>query len=200
MEVALKGISIGVMVSFLIGPIFLGLIDITITRGWKSGLAYILAIIVSDAALIILINEIFTEIHIEKFKFYVGLIGGIILMLFGVITFISKTNLKGVDTENVKTIGGAFLKGVSINLTNPFVIVWWMGLYTATAVQGYTSNEKFIYYFFILFTIFFFDLLKMRFGYYLKYNLSVEKLSMFKKLVGISLFIFGIVMMLRVLL
>ena len=70
MEVALKGISIGVMVSFLIGPIFLGLIDITITRGWKSGLAYILAIIVSDAALIILINEIFAEIHIEKFKFF----------------------------------------------------------------------------------------------------------------------------------
>jgi threonine/homoserine/homoserine lactone efflux protein len=198
MEVALKGLAIGVTVSFLIGPIFLGLVDITLSKGWKSGLAYILAVIISDIVLIMLVDNIFSRMDFDVYKFYIGFVGGMVLMLFGIATFFSKINLKKSRMEDIKTIGGAFIKGVSINILNPFVILWWIGLYTSTSVLGYTPTDKIVYYSCILLVVFLFDLLKMRFAFYLKYKLSIEKIAVVKKAAGIALFIFGIVMLARV--
>jgi threonine/homoserine/homoserine lactone efflux protein len=45
MEPLLKGIISGITISFLIGPIFLALADITITKGWRSGLSYIAGVL-----------------------------------------------------------------------------------------------------------------------------------------------------------
>lgn len=198
MEVAVKGLILGVTISFLIGPIFFGLVDITISKGWKSGLAYIMAVIFTDVLFIVAINKLFSQLNFEDYKFYIGLVGGIILMFFGLITFFAKASLKSIDIEDIKTISGAFFKGVVINGLNPFVIIWWIGLYTSTSILGYTFSDKFIYYFCILLMVFLFDLLKMRFAYYLKTRLSIEKIGIVKKVAGVALFLFGIVMITKI--
>ena len=155
MEPLLKGILAGITISLMVGPIFLALADITMSKGWRSGLAYVFGVIVSDIILIYCITS-------------------------------------------VKTIMGAILKGVTINIFNPFVTVWWITMYSTISIQYNSNSDKFLFYFGILWMVFLFDLLKMKFAYYLKQRLTLQNLGYLKKIVGVCLFLFGIGMIVKV--
>lgn len=198
MEVALKGIMLGTMISFLVGPIFFGLVDITISKGWRCGLGYILGVIISDVVLIVLVDSIFSTIDFESYQLAIGLVGGTVLLAFGFITFFSKVSNKSIDVKDIKTIMQAFAKGTTINVLNPFVILWWIGLYTTVSSQKYTTADKVLYYSCLLLMVFLFDLLKMRFAYYIKHKLSIDKLVIVKKIAGVALFVFGVALIVRV--
>lgn len=198
MEPLLKGIISGITISFLIGPIFLALADITITKGWRSGLSYIAGVLISDIVLIYLVETILQQFPFDSIKTQIGVIGGIMLIVFGLVTYFAKSNLKAQDVTSVKTLFQAFLKGISLNMFNPFVTVWWITMYTTVTINYDTFTDRFLFYFGILFMVFLFDLLKMRFAYYLKQRLTENNLSVIKKVVGVCLFVFGVVMIVKV--
>ncbi|HOY41760.1 MAG TPA: LysE family transporter [Chitinophagales bacterium] len=198
MEPLLKGIISGITISFLIGPIFLALADITITKGWRSGLSYIAGVLISDIVLIYLVETILQQFPFDSIKTQIGIVGGIMLIAFGIVTYFAKATLKAQDVTSVKTLFQAFLKGVSLNMFNPFVTVWWITMYTTVTINYDTFTDRFLFYFGILFMVFLFDLLKMRFAYYLKQRLTENNLSVIKKVVGACLFIFGVVMIVKV--
>jgi len=198
MEPLLKGIISGITISFLIGPIFLALADITITKGWRSGLSYIAGVLISDIVLIYLVETILQQFPFDSIKTQIGIVGGIMLIVFGIVTYFAKATLKAQDVTSVKTLFQAFLKGVSLNMFNPFVTVWWITMYTTVTINYDTFTDRFLFYFGILFMVFLFDLLKMRFAYYLKQRLTENNLSVIKKVVGACLFIFGVVMIVKV--
>ena len=58
MEPLFKGIISGITISFLIGPIFFALADITISKGWKCGLSYVFGVLLSDVIIIYLVETI----------------------------------------------------------------------------------------------------------------------------------------------
>ena len=199
MEPLLKGIALGITVSFLIGPIFFALADITISKGWRCGLAYVTGVITSDIVLIYFVERILNKFPFtHDLKFKIGIAGGLLLILFGVVTFFSKVNIKSFDVTTVKSLMGAFMKGVTINVLNPFVTIWWITMYTTVSVHYLNFSDKFLYYFGIIFMVFSFDLLKIRFAYYLKQKLTIDKLILLKKVVGVSLLVFGVVMIVKV--
>lgn len=198
MEPLLKGIISGITISFLIGPIFLALADITITKGWRSGLSYIAGVLISDIVLIYLVETILQQFPFDSIKTQIGIVGGIMLIAFGIVTYFAKATLKAQDVTSVKTLFQAFLKGVSLNMFNPFVTVWWITMYTTVTINYDTFTDRFLFYFGILFMVFLFDLLKMRFAYYLKQRLTENNLSVIKKVVGACLFVFGVVMIVKV--
>ena len=198
MEPLLKGIISGITISFLIGPIFLALADITITKGWRSGLSYIAGVLISDIVLIYLVETILQQFPFDSIKTQIGIVGGIMLIAFGIVTYFAKATLKAQDVTSVKTLFQAFLKGVSLNMFNPFVTVWWITMYTTVTINYDTFTDRFLFYFGILFMVFLFDLLKMRFAYYLKQRLTETNLSVIKKVVGACLFVFGVVMIVKV--
>ena len=198
MEPLLKGIISGITISFLIGPIFLALADITITKGWRSGLSYIAGVLISDIVLIYLVETILQQFPFDSIKTQIGIVGGIMLIAFGIVTYFAKATSKAQDVTSVKTLFQAFLKGVSLNMFNPFVTVWWITMYTTVTINYDTFTDRFLFYFGILFMVFLFDLLKMRFAYYLKQRLTENNLSVIKKVVGACLFVFGVVMIVKV--
>lgn len=198
MEPLLKGIISGITISFLIGPIFLALADITITKGWRSGLSYIAGVLISDIVLIYLVETILQQFPFDSIKTQIGIVGGIMLIAFGIVTYFAKATLKAQDVTSVKTLFQAFLKGVSLNMFNPFVTVWWITMYTTITINYDSFTDRFLFYFGILFMVFLFDLLKMRFAYYLKQRLTENNLSVIKKVVGACLFVFGVVMIVKV--
>lgn len=199
MEPLLKGIIAGITVSLLIGPIFLALADITISKGWRSGLAYVFGVIISDVILIYFIEKFLEQFPFDAtLKQQIGMVGGSLLILFGVATFFAKTSLKSVDVSSVKTLLGAFAKGIVINITNPFVTVWWITMYSTISINYTANTDKILFYFGILFMVFLFDLLKMRFAVYLKQRLSSQNLVYIKKIVGVCLFTFGLAMIVKV--
>ena len=199
MEPLLKGILAGITISLMVGPIFLALADITMSKGWHSGLAYVFGVIVSDIILIYCIETLLQQFPFDnELKQKIGLIGGVLLMVFGVVTYLARSNLKAVDVTSVKTIMGAILKGVTINIFNPFVTVWWITMYSTISIQYNSNSDKFLFYFGILWMVFLFDLLKMKFAYYLKQRLTLQNLGYLKKIVGVCLFLFGIGMIVKV--
>ncbi len=199
MEPLFKGIISGITISFLIGPIFFALADITISKGWKCGLSYVFGVLLSDVIIIYLVETILQQFTFDSIKTEIGLVGGILLIIFGVATFLAKTNIKSLDITNVKTLVGAFAKGVTINIFNPFVTVWWITMFTSVSIHYVRFSEKFLFYFGILLMVFLFDLLKMRFAYFLKQKLTANNLNKVKKFVGVCLFVFGLMMIVKVL-
>ncbi|HNY54731.1 MAG TPA: LysE family transporter [Chitinophagales bacterium] len=199
MEPLFKGIISGITISFLIGPIFFALADMTISKGWKCGLSYVFGVLLSDVIIIYLVETILQQFTFDSIKTEIGLVGGILLIIFGVATFLAKTNIKSLDITNVKTLVGAFAKGVTINIFNPFVTVWWITMFTTVSIHYVHFSEKFLFYFGILLMVFLFDLLKMRFAYFLKQKLTANNLNKVKKFVGVCLFVFGLMMIVKVL-
>ncbi len=199
LDAVFKGVLTGITVSFLIGPIFFALMELTIRKGWRSGLFYVWGVILSDVVLIYFLYKLMQRFDFTQYKFYIGLIGGAVLMVFGALTYYSKSDMQAVHIENIKTYIGAFLKGVTINLLNPFVVVWWIGVHTTIKAFDYTLTEQLGFYFSVLFMVFLFDLVKIRFAYYLKQRLQAHKLIWIKKIAGVCLFMFGVAMIIRVL-
>lgn len=198
MEPLLKGIISGITISFLIGPIFFALADITMSKGWRCGLSYIFGVIVSDIFIIYLVETVLQQFPFHTIKTEIGLVGGLLLIVFGIVTYLSKVSIKAFDITNVKTLFSAFLKGVTISLFNPFVTVWWITMYTTISIHYLLLFDKILFYFGILAMVFIFDLFKMRFAYFLKQKLTTANLILVKKVVGVCLFVFGIVMILKV--
>lgn len=199
MEPLLKGIISGITISFLIGPIFFALVELTIFKGWHCGLFYIFGVLISDVVLIYAVETILQQFPFEHIKTEIGFFGGILLIIFGVATFFTKAALEVANIKKIKTLFQSFLKGVTINVFNPFVTIWWITMYTTVSISYHNFSDKFLFYFGILIMVFLFDLLKMRFAYYLKQNLTIDKLLIVKKVAGICLFIFGIIMIVKVL-
>jgi threonine/homoserine/homoserine lactone efflux protein len=154
--------------------------------------------LISDIVLIYLVETILQQFPFDSIKTQIGVIGGIMLIVFGIVTYFAKATLKAQDVTSVKTLFQAFLKGVSLNMFNPFVTVWWITMYTTITINYDTFTDRFLFYFGILFMVFLFDLLKMRFAYYLKQRLTETNLSVIKKVVGACLFVFGVVMIVKV--
>ncbi len=198
MEPLLKGIISGITVSFLIGPIFFALADLTISKGWRSGLFYVFGVLISDVILIYAVETVLQQFSFDSIKTQIGIAGGVLLVLFGIATFFSKASLKSDDISTVKTLLSAFLKGVTINVLNPFVTIWWITMYTTVTINYIDFSNRFLFYFGILFMVFLFDLLKIRFSYYLKQKLTLHKIFLLKKVVGIILLVFGVVMIVKV--
>lgn len=199
MDPLFKGIISGITISFLIGPIFFALAEITITKGWKCGLSYVAGVLISDVLLIYLVETVLLQFPFENIKTQVGIFGGILLIIFGLASFFTKASIEYANIIRIKTLFQSFLKGVTINVFNPFVTIWWITMYTTISINFTVYGDKFLFYFGILLMVFLFDLLKMRFAYYLKQNLTIEKLLIVKKVAGVCLFIFGVVMMVKVL-
>ena len=198
MEALLKGIVSGITVSFLIGPIFFALVELTISKGWRSGLFYIFGVLISDVVLIYAVETILIQFSFDNIKSHVGLVGGILLIIFGMVTFFAKASTQATNITNIKTLFQSFLKGVTINIFNPFVTIWWITMYSTISIYYNSNTDKIFFYFGILLIVFLFDLLKMRFAYYLKQHLTLDKLLIVKKIVGVCLFIFGVVMIFKV--
>ena len=86
-----EGISLGLLLSLAAGPIFFMLIQLGIERGVVAGMTLSTGVLLSDVAYVILVYfgvEWLSEL--PDFKWYMGLIGGGILMVFGLATMLSK--------------------------------------------------------------------------------------------------------------
>jgi threonine/homoserine/homoserine lactone efflux protein len=199
----LEGVIIGLTIAILTGPAFFSLIQTSIHRGLRSGLLLALGIFLSDATLLVLCYLGASQIIYEGQNSLVfGIIGGTILIIFGIVTFRRKVHIENEYIQQVRKPSPAtyILKGFFLNFANPFLWIFWMGI-----VVGVTSNfgvdTTSIYLFFagILITTFSTDFLKCFISNKIKQYLNLKVLATINHLVGIALIIFGIVLIIRVL-
>jgi threonine/homoserine/homoserine lactone efflux protein len=200
----IQGIALGFTVAVMLGPAFFTLIQTSIHRGFKSGVLLALGIFFSDLGLVVLCSLGASQIVYEpKQKMILGIVGGIILILFGAFTFTRKVHIATEHTKETIKVPSPFTyiaKGFFLNFANPFIWIFWIGV---VGVVSSTYSERWdqTFFFFIgtLGTVLATDVIKSFIANRIKKMLKPHFMTWLNRLVGISLIVFGVLLMMRVL-
>lgn len=201
----LEGIILGFTLSifFGFGPALFALLQTTIYRGFLSGLLLAIGIFLSDLVLVgLCLAGALQIISKPENNLAFGLISGIILILFGIVSYTRKVEfnkenkIKKNDRPWLITYP---LKGFFMNIANPFVWIFWMGI-----VVGFTANyeaEKYailVFFGTALLTVLSTDILKCFASYKIKKFLTLKIIQRINHMAGIGLILFGLFLISRV--
>ena len=201
-----NGILMGLALAILVGPILFSLIQRSIEQGIKAGLWVAFGIWSSDVLFIVGIMIGVT--HIAKmiasplFEPILGVLGGLVLIGIGVGMFISKPAEKMEQEKGLKILSSEWRLGVEgfiINTVNPFSVIFWTSMITARSIEtDLFSMNSYLFFGSILGTIIITDTLKVVLAKKISTHLQPRHILKMRKISGIALFLFGIVMMIRV--
>jgi len=204
MQTIIEGVILGVTLSvfFSFGPALVAEIQTSILRGFWAAVLLAFGVFLSDAVLVTLGFVGAVQIF-ENNKTLLGLIGGVLLIIFGIVTYRRKVEVD-VDSQNpaLKQNNPGFLtyilKGFIINFTNPFVWIFWMGV-----VVGFTANYQadilllVVFFTAALGTVFLFDMLKIFSAYKVKKYIQTHNIVWINRFAGVGLVLFGIYLFIR---
>ena len=192
------GITLATLFGF--GPALLALVQTSINRGFKAGVALAFGVFLSDLFLVLLSFEgVIQVVEEPKNKLAFGLVSGLILIVFGIITYIRKPKTKAeeIKVKDPRTIT-YILKGFFLNVANPFIWLFWMGTMVAiTSNYGKDENAIMTMFAVTLLTVFLSDTLKSYLAGKLKPLLTERLLIFINSVAGIGLIIFGVSLMVR---
>ena len=200
----IEGIILGITLAFLIGPSFIALVQTSINNGFYAGIQFALGIALSDITLIALTYlGALQLVQSTQNQITVGIIGGVILMGFGVYTFTRKQKITTQVPIAVKVQSGKFFKhfskGFFLNIFNPFLLVFWIGVVgLASSKYGVHSREMLIFFTGAIGAVILTDIFKCFIAHRIKQHLNFKTLTVINRVVGICLVGFGIGLIIRV--
>ncbi len=203
MHALIEGAVLGLTLAFLFGfgPAFFALIQTALHRGFWQGILLAFGIFLNDLMIVVL--SLLGSVHLikgsENYKL-LGIIGGSILIIFGIVTFMRKpviNNNREPEADNNHPaiyIGKGFL----LNLANPFVWLFWLAV-TASATATYKADTYSLVVFFsmALAIIFSTDMLKVFMASRFKKLLTTSFLFLINKIAGAGLVAFGVFLIIR---
>jgi threonine/homoserine/homoserine lactone efflux protein len=204
MQTIFEGLILGLTLSvfFSFGPALVAEIQTSIHRGFWSAVLLAFGVFLSDAAIVAL-GFIGAVRIFENNKTLLGFIGGVLLVVFGIVTYRRKVAID-VDSHNpeLKHNNPIFLmyilKGYVINFTNPFIWIFWMGV-----VVGFTANYKadilllVVFFAATLGTVFLMDVLKIFSAFKVKKYIQTHNIVWINRIAGVGLVLFGIYLVIR---
>jgi threonine/homoserine/homoserine lactone efflux protein len=198
----IEGIILGLTLAVLLGPAMFALVQTSIHRGFRSGMQLAFGIFLSDVTLVFLcIIGAMQIVSGDKSRMTFGVIAGMILIGYGVFTFVRQTAFQRNGINDMGDPPGwvtYLLKGFFLNIANPFVWLFWMGV-TVGITSSYGDDTGYVTTFFAgaLFTVLLTDLLKAFIAKKIKHFLTPQIIHRMNQLVGILLFFFGVVLIVR---
>lgn len=197
MHPLLQGLFLGLTISVLPGAPLFTLLQTSIHRGLKSGFFLASGIFLSDVCVVYLTFLGALQFINQKHNYMIaGIIGGSILIGFGIYTFYHKTQIDENNMPVEVRVAGPItyiLKGFFLNIMNPFVWVLWISAMVGVS-SGFGDNKHGVALFFIgtLSAIFSSDLLKVFIANKIKQKLKPKLISHINHLVGLLLIVFGV--------
>ncbi|MDB2385634.1 LysE family transporter [Polaribacter sp.] len=201
-----NALLIGFFMSFMIGPVFFMLIQTSILKGARAAISFNAGVILGDICFI-LIAYYGSRSLLEKIKddprlFFMG---GLVLIIYGLITYLNKQNKKetieAVEKVKVPVKNNyikLFLKGFLLNFINIGVLAFWLGTVLLIGPTLDMQQDAIFWYFgTILFAYFSTDLIKIFLAKKLKSKLTPNVTYRIKKTMGILLIVFGFFLMLK---
>ena len=204
----IDGALLGLLVAISLGPAFFAIIQTGINQGFKHGLFFAIGVLISDIVLVIISYLIGASIFDDpKSKVFVGLIGGIILIIFGSVSWAKKPEILKRRSLKIKEIKAprlfAFpIKGFFMNIVNPFLYFFWfgaLGIVGKLAPEGKMLQSTVIFFSATFMVTFSTDLLKSYIGNKIKNFLNPRKEIVINKTVGVALVVFGIILVFKTL-
>lgn len=203
--IIVKGIFLGLTLSLLVGPLLFSLIQASIERGFRAGLACAAGIWLSDGLFVVAVlfgvRQIESMVNLPGFEKWAGLAGGLLLAGFGAGNFFSKSEAhfeKNGPTS--RSLFPYFMRGFLINSVNPFTVFFWLGITTAVIVPNrFSFSESLVFFAAMLGMLALTDLVKIFLAKKIGSWLTPGHLKLVRRVVGISLIGFGILLIFRVL-
>jgi len=135
-EAVIRGIGVGLVLTFLTGPVFFALIKTSIEKGFHAGIALALGVVTSDVVFVgaILFGSQYFDISSQD-KQHAGIVGCVILFGLGIYYIFKKSEVNYNNTVPSKLQRtGYFLKGFLMCILNPTLLFHW------TVVVGTAST------------------------------------------------------------
>lgn len=213
--ILLYGILFGVLLSFLIGPVFFVLLETSIKKGVKAAIFIDIGVLLSDI-LYLIAAYFFAQKILESLSenSYIKYIAAAVFIFMGILSIVKKqTPQKGkkididcLDTPSEmdsilfkkRTYLTYILKGIGLNAINPGVLVYWIAACTTATDELKIPENQLVYYFIAtLITMFGIDVLKIYFASKLKNKLTPKALHNIGVGVGAILIVFGVAIAFR---
>ncbi|MBK8969238.1 MAG: LysE family transporter [Lewinellaceae bacterium] len=164
----LEGALLGLSLSFMVGPLLFAIVQASLERGFRAGFALAAGIWTSDVLYITLVyhgvDALATLTALPHFRLWAGLLGGAVLVIFGLGTFLRKRvpiadthhttadrvldALDGPEAPGVEHnwmrwgYPGYWLRGFLLNTINPFTVFFWLGIASAVIVPNQWAPKE----------------------------------------------------------
>lgn len=207
LELIVKAVITGFILSVLIGPVFFMLLEISIRKGVRAALSFDLGVLLSDIIYILIALVFYNELDKiltgdQKYLFQLG--GGAVFVIFGIFILIKKPKT-GVDEENMSIQTKDYLmlglRGFLLNFANPAVIFYWLSVIALGAKGGdneaLSKEDLYLYIVLILVTFFSVDVLKMMGAKKLRPFITDKVLLGLNRLTALIILITGIVLLIQ---
>jgi len=210
-ELVLKGIVTGFILSIMIGPVFFVLLETSIRKGIRAGLAFNSGVFMSDIIYILIAYLFFAQVHDlaeGESRGVAQIIGGALFIIYGAVSFFKKPQNMDVATMNVKETndwkeyGKLSLKGFALNFANPLVIFYWFSVLTLGVGKVSDAEQTgnygmLIYIIIILVTFFLVDVGKIVGAKQLRPLVTPRLLRGLNQLIGIVFVVFGVILIFK---
>jgi threonine/homoserine/homoserine lactone efflux protein len=201
-----NALLIGFFMAFMIGPVFFMLIQTSILKGARAAIIFDLGVIIGDICFILLAyygsRSLLEKIKDDPRLFFIG---GLVLIIYGLITYFDKENRKqAIETSKVLEVSiknnylKLFVKGFFLNFINIGVLTFWLG---AVLVIGpsldMSRSAIFSYFGFIILGYFATDLGKIFLAKRLKAKMNPAIIFRIKRIMGVILIVCGVFLMIK---
>lgn len=221
-HIILNGILSGLILSFLIGPVFFVLLETSIKKGALNAVFIDIGVLISDILYLLLAyffaQEVLTKLQENEFVKYIA---GVVFIGMGIAAILKRDKPQKKNEINVdevlddvdgqkdgkaslpdrfkkRTAVALILKGIGLNAINPGVLLYWIAACTAATEQLHIEDGQLIYYFTAtLATMFGIDMLKIYFAGKLKTKLTPKTISYISIIIGGIFIVFGILFFFR---
>lgn len=223
-DLVLQGAVLGLSLSFMIGPLLFSVVQAGITRGFRAGLAVASGIWVCDVLYVLAIQygieQLNTLVNLPHFRFWSGICGGLLLLIFGTTGFFSANNQVGavekagplnIPADRPEKDGARphwrdlglpsyWMRGFFLNLINPGTIFFWIGIATAVVIPNNWGGQQISLFFGgMLGALVITDTLKAYAAKRVRHWLTPAHTRLVQRSIGLLLIIFGLVLVIRVL-
>ena len=202
----LTAIPLGIFLSFLIGPVFFVLLETSAVKGFRAALVFDLGVVFADIVFI-LIAYFSSYKLIESLKNdpAIFIFGGILMLTYGIISFIKLNKLKNEVSEDEiefvfqkKNYRALFIKGFLWNFINVGVLLFWFLILITIGPKLELETSRMITFFgTLIITYLIVDMGKMLLAKQLKHKMTPKNILNIKKIISVLLIVFGIAIMLQ---
>jgi threonine/homoserine/homoserine lactone efflux protein len=201
----LSGIPWGVFLSFMIGPVFFILLETSIIKGFRAALVFDLGVVLGDIVFISIAYlgsyRLITSLNDNSALF---MFGGILMLAYGVISYLGLRKGKKVDTHKIdneiirKNYRGLFFKGFFLNIINIGVLGFWLAVIISVGPKLEMQNSRMFTFFASVITSYILvDCIKIVLAKQLKTKMTPENILKIKKGISIVLMVFGVALIIQ---
>jgi len=194
----IKGIGFGLLIAVLLGPVFFALIQTSITKGFSAGAGMAVGIVLSDAFCVAVSFLGLMQVVQEPAALrWIGILGGLFMLIYGFILLVNrKVQNEALHLPEVNSglvVGGSLAKGFLLNILNPFVIVYWLGVSSfVSSMPELDRVDKLLFFTGTLGTILATDLLKSWGAKKLRRYVTRNVIRWLNRISGSALLLFGV--------